>query len=894
MEPFSKALFVCGMTAALYQMCGTPFLLNILIFCLVTLLCVYAMLISGHMAPSDVLYNWFYGKHDRAEDKSQRDSIEQYDLNQADDQITKRLRELTGHIVRDFILSWYNTVSEDVTFVQEAFEIFEHLLTESRASVARVEGEKMLSAVLTELLEHCRAYQKAVRTADASVSQRPGDGSERRNQLIIVAYCDEREHPAMENIPDSEMRYLRGLVVLLLKALLPHDYKLTETPLYAVRELVAQNVFGSLVDLTSDPLWIYNMIAKVLLDDDSPESKDESVMNEHDKNYAVSCNNIGPDCHEQNETEFNAQILVADESNPVLFDRDRRPRSAASEDTLTGSLVSNSSCDSHFSDSFELDANSRAVSSSVDDDIPLPLTSLSTHFSVTRSDALPVPVAPAHALSPISGTNMPSKGRLFYRIRIPFSTTMQESFEGGGKYTLYRISYRTIKEQNNTDQNNASGVISTEELEHGVGQGSSPVKIVKHQVQRRFREFLALQERLAENMVAKTLISDIRGPSRMFPVPFGNMDKDYIETRRKFLQAYLREMCSIPFVNSCKEMREFLAYEMDPRIAFVRKPDSIPRIDKIFKSAVQDLFGTTAMKFSSTLVLDDDDIDTDNEQLRNIRDRLRSDTASTLEGAANRTGPVTKLKNMMLGSASPKVPSERRPSAQREFVVEPGNTQKPVVPVRWVDVEEANQPTEQTSMEMRFFHRTSGDGCDAPSLPLEEGGILSRGKHDMIESLFRLVLHAWRLEPGVHNIVVLSLHEYVGKYLTAKMDHLTSVESWTGYLSVLRDSLWPGGTWGSGENDGVTWDTAPEHAKTRAIENARRALNDSLPSALSMLVGEAAFQKGISELLDSFQHTAINRRIFYFLLDMSIEHIFPNVHEVMVKDNVFLNTVPIT
>ena len=41
----------------------------------------------------------------------------------------------------------------------------------------------------------------------------------------------------------------------------------------------------------------------------------------------------------------------------------------------------------------------------------------------------------------------------------------------------------------------------------------------------------------------RRLMKDVKGPSRMFPMPIGNMDKDYIEKRRKFLQAYLREVC---------------------------------------------------------------------------------------------------------------------------------------------------------------------------------------------------------------------------------------------------------------------------------------------------------------------------------------------------------------
>ena len=63
-----------------------------------------------------------------------------------------------------------------------------------------------------------------------------------------------------------------------------------------------------------------------------------------------------------------------------------------------------------------------------------------------------------------------------------------------------------------------------------------------HQVKRRFREFLNLQDRLNEKPVLRRLTRNVRAPSRMFPMPIGNMDKDYIEKRRKFLQAYLREV----------------------------------------------------------------------------------------------------------------------------------------------------------------------------------------------------------------------------------------------------------------------------------------------------------------------------------------------------------------
>lgn len=110
----------------------------------------------------------------------------------------------------------------------------------------------------------------------------------------------------------------------------------------------------------------------------------------------------------------------------------------------------------------------------------------------------------------------------------------------------------------------------------------------------------------------------MKGPKKIFPdMPFGNMDSDKIEARKGLLETFLKvggliffyislvfltfyivfdlqgcrptfslfffqQLCAIPEIANSEEMQEFLALNTDARIAFVKKPFIVSRIDKVW------------------------------------------------------------------------------------------------------------------------------------------------------------------------------------------------------------------------------------------------------------------------------------------------------------------------
>ncbi|XP_054224744.1 sorting nexin-19 isoform X3 [Homo sapiens] len=126
------------------------------------------------------------------------------------------------------------------------------------------------------------------------------------------------------------------------------------------------------------------------------------------------------------------------------------------------------------------------------------------------------------------------------------------------------------------------------------GENSSGLQqLAYHTVNRRYREFLNLQTRLEEKPDLRKFIKNVKGPKKLFPdLPFGNMDSDRVEARKSLLESFLKQLCAIPEIANSEEVQEFLALNTDARIAFVKKPFMVSRIDKMVVSAIVDTLKT--------------------------------------------------------------------------------------------------------------------------------------------------------------------------------------------------------------------------------------------------------------------------------------------------------------
>ncbi|XP_060107686.1 sorting nexin-19-like [Heteronotia binoei] len=182
------------------------------------------------------------------------------------------------------------------------------------------------------------------------------------------------------------------------------------------------------------------------------------------------------------------------------------------------------------------------------------------------------PTAPMGTFSfePLSSPDGPV---VIQNLRITGTITAREhSGTGFHPYTLYTVKYETTLDSENT---------------------SSLQQVAYHTVNRRYREFLNLQTRLEEKPDLRKFIKNVKGPKKLFPdLPFGNMDTEKVEARKSLLESFLKQLCAIPEITNSEEMQEFLALNTDARIAFVKKPFVVSRIDKIVMNAIVDTLKT--------------------------------------------------------------------------------------------------------------------------------------------------------------------------------------------------------------------------------------------------------------------------------------------------------------
>ena len=172
------------------------------------------------------------------------------------------------------------------------------------------------------------------------------------------------------------------------------------------------------------------------------------------------------------------------------------------------------------------------------------------------------------AAAPSSTAHVDIMDRLFLSIMIP-DTVLCRDPNSGIKYTLYVIHYTAV---------------------YPCGPGGALEPRVGT-VKRRFREFLTLHERLETSDSFKYSLKGIKGPSKWSgPFPWTNFSKDLIETRRKDLQAYLKSLAALTDISCSQPLREFLAYDADPRIAYVQKAPSYTNmfnLDRFFTKGLK-------------------------------------------------------------------------------------------------------------------------------------------------------------------------------------------------------------------------------------------------------------------------------------------------------------------
>uniref|UniRef100_A0A2K5QI01 Sorting nexin-19 n=1 Tax=Cebus imitator TaxID=2715852 RepID=A0A2K5QI01_CEBIM len=599
---------------------------------------------------------------------------------EAERQLEQEINRTIQMIIRDFVLSWYRSVSQEPAFEEEMEAAMKGLVQELRRRMSMMDTRALAQSVLTLCGCHLQSYIQAKEaTAGKSGPVEPSH--------LWEAYCRATTpHPAVHS-PSAEVTYTRGVVSLLLQGLVPKPHLETRTGRHVVVELITCNVILPLISRLSDPDWIHLVLVGIFSKardpalcpastpeqpsvptslplitevEQLPEGRAPSPVAapvflsyselegpagpspEVEEGHEAVEGDLGGMSEERKVGNNSSHFLQPNIRGPLFLCEDSELESPLSElgketimlmtpgsflsdriqdalcalegsralepkdgegsegaeaeegpvtETETGLQVSTlNPCPEIQIDTADKEIEQGDVTTSVtallegpektclsrpsclEKDLTSDMGSLDPSLPpVLLSSSPPGPLSSAtFSFEPLSSPDGPV---VIQNLRITGTITAREhSGTGFHPYTLYTVKYETALDGENS---------------------SSLQQLAYHTVNRRYREFLNLQTRLEEKPDLRKFIKNVKGPKKLFPdLPFGNMDSDRVEARKSLLESFLKQLCAIPEIANSEEVQEFLALNTDARIAFVKKPFMVSRIDKMVVSAIVDTLKT--------------------------------------------------------------------------------------------------------------------------------------------------------------------------------------------------------------------------------------------------------------------------------------------------------------
>ncbi|NXY05726.1 SNX19 protein, partial [Pteruthius melanotis] len=828
--------------------------------------------------------------------------------------LEKEIASTVRKVVRDFVASWYRTVSREPAFEAEVERAMLGLAAELRRRMKRVDRRALARRLLLLCGQHLQSF---LRARDALRADPKGGRTLWREYSRLAG-----PHPALRS-PAAEVGCARAAVDALLRALVPWPHLETRTGRFVVVELVACNVLLPAVRKMSDPDWINLLLIgafskkprggkphpapsvpdslPVPVQTDaapaglppSPRAaeglrRESGAAGEEGEEVSRSCHAEEPFLRpralgslfpcEGLELESPApdvgqdmELLAPSPAGDLLDEPPQDPSipegPAASEEATgdvdqgpgpssdAGLLPSSalSSCpDIQIEQAVEKEEESPAVPRRFSSQRPSSLgRDLSAaegppQFPPEVGQSLPLlsssPTASMSTFSfePLSSPDGPV---VIQNLRITGTITAREhSGTGFHPYTLYTVKYETALESE------AAGSLQ---------------QVAYHTVNRRYREFLNLQTRLEEKPELRKLLKNIKGPKKLFPdLPFGNMDSDKVEARKSLLESFLKQLCAVPEIANSEEVQEFLALNTDARIAFVKKPFVVSRIDKIVVNAIVDTLKTAFPRSepqSPTEDLSESEVDgksqTDGKKATKSRLRFSSSKITPVLSVSEAHDRI--VYSIREGSAV----SGTLSLAAMESFIQKQEKLLEAVPSKAPEGEGGREAKEISVQEETDGLSTAEQGAH---LDTDSETALA----DLALDVLRLVLvdhWSWLCTENIQKVFNLLFGTLVQRWLEVQMVTLTCTQRWVQYLQLLQESIWPGGVLPA-----VPKPPRTEEQKKATAEQALQSLMGILPHVIQEILGTSKCRMSWNLVLESLSQPVINRYgvVFFTLVPL--------------------------
>ncbi|NXD84354.1 SNX19 protein, partial [Halcyon senegalensis] len=824
----------------------------------------------------------------------------------AKERLEREIASTIHKVVRDFVASWYRTVSSELAFEAEVEKAMTGLATELRRRMGRVDRQALAHRLLLLCGHHLQSYLRA----REALRDKPEGSRTLWQEYSRLAGL----HPALRS-PAAEVGYTRAAVETLLRALVPWPHLETRTGRFVVVELVACNVLLPAVRKMADPDWINLLLigafskktrgekpppappvpeclpftvqtdaasARLPPSPRAPEvprqeagaagkegeepvsglcPAEEPFLPPRALGCLFPCDGLelespAPDASQ--DTDLLAPSPAGEFFEEPLQDTSvaLEGQSALENDTgdlvegvgtsLDGGLLPTSCPDIQINLTVEKEEESPAVLKKSTSQRP---SSLGKELGAAEcpSQSPPEPrqtlllsSSPTASVSTFSfePLSSPDGPVVIQNLRITGTITAREhSGTGFHPYTLYTVKYETALE--------------------GEGPGSLQ-QVAYHTVNRRYREFLNLQTRLEEKPELRKFLKNIKGPKKLFPdLPFGNMDSDKVEARKSLLESFLKQLCAVPEIANSEEVQEFLALNTDARIAFVKKPFVVSRIDKIVVNAIVDTLKTAFPRSepqSPTEDLSESEVDgksqTDGKKANKSRLRFSSSKITPVLSASEAHGRT--VYSIREGSA---VSGTLSLAAMESFI------QKQE---KLLESFPSKAPEGEGGREEKDRLDSSEQGTH-PDTDSDSETALA----DLALEVLRLLLMdhwSWLCTENIQKVFHLLFGTLIQRWLEVQVVNLTCTQRWVQYLQLLQESIWPGGVLPA-----VPKPARTEEQKKAAAEQALQSLMGIIPNMIQEILGSGKCRMSWELVLESLGQPVINRHLVFCLLDVLLE-----------------------
>lgn len=705
-------------------------------------------------------------------------------------------------ISQDFIRPWYLTVSDKHDLLEEKEEVLDKAFRRLCIRFSEIDIHELFQELLLCYREHLRCFQlaksayytqprrRSVSSLDSSTS------STKIVSSIEEAYEFKFTYHSAVWESENEIIYLKSLISILLTEYLDTHLQESKTPHVLLVEILTYNVAKPVFDLLSNSEFLHECIVHILSDETLITIPPDVENSEKD---FAQFKDVQEDDNEFKDAMevFSSREEMSHQSSHHHIEHKRQQESSGNTQTSTDNKIGAQV------------AKEEELAASLHTHIPNDKTEESglavTFYNRTSEHIEDSQRFYLESFDDITETCQQTP-KLFKTICITDTETATEN-RGANQYTLYSIQYDAVYED----------------------QGTPRVRTNK--VKRRFREFINLQNRLEDNPEYKKSLKDVKGLTKWLSLPFGNMDKNSIEKRKKTLEVFMKALLEKDNVCSSQEIKEFLAYDGNAHIAFVRKaPDSIQPLSKMIRS-VSNVFDKIG-EFSTNMT----------ELLPSLPRRVQT----------------KDIQNSMVD--------------EDQILLEFGTIKGDVL-----------------VLERLFTNYVQVAGYTKLSEDIEAPGNISQNADEAIDELPDTALTEIAIDLAVQalqgrncwlcreRVISLAKHMFgtaVNRWLRWKVSDLTTPHRCALYLHLFREAIWPNGKFDSSSRE-------VKSEKQRAItkQQATRVLAEFFPDVLVQLLDKEDYQSGIEEIIDSIQYNKLNKHFIYTFLDIVMEKLFSENHQ---------------